>query len=69
MPRQDGTGPRGGGAGQGRGVGRGRRGGSFGAGPSGQCVCPNCGTTVPHVRGEPCMGKVCPKCGANMVRE
>ena len=69
MPRQDGTGPRGGGGGQGMGVGRGRSGDSFGAGPGGQCVCPSCGAKTPHVRGEPCMGRDCPVCGAKMVRE
>ena len=71
MPRQDGTGPRGGGQGTGRGAGggRGRMGGSWGAGPGGHCVCPSCGATVPHVRGEPCAAKDCPKCGAKMVRE
>lgn len=75
MPRQDGTGPRGGGGGQGQGGGRGmgggrgNRGGLFGAGPGGQCVCPSCGTAAPHTRGEPCAAKACPKCGAMMVRE
>ena len=73
MPRQDGTGPRGGGGGQGGGRGMGggggRMGGSYGAGLGGQCVCPSCGAKVPHVRGEPCAAKGCPQCGAKMVRE
>jgi len=73
MPRPDGTGPRGGGGGQGggqgRSTGRNRMGGSWGAGPGGDCVCPSCGATVPHVRSEPCVGKDCPQCGAKMVRE
>jgi predicted amidophosphoribosyltransferase len=61
MPRQDGTGP--------RGAGGGRSVGSYGAGPGGNCVCPNCGAKVPHMRGEPCVGKDCPQCGTKMVRE
>ncbi|HAM38294.1 MAG TPA: hypothetical protein DCP53_02675 [Elusimicrobia bacterium] len=65
MPFGDGTGPVGGGAG--RGMGRGR--GSFsGAGPSGFCVCPNCGEKVAHKRGIPCFNAKCPKCGTQMVR-
>lgn len=47
----------------------GRRGGrGFGAGPSGTCVCPKCGTRVPHTPGTPCNSMVCPKCGTRMVR-
>ena len=40
-----------------------------GLGPGGQCVCPNCGTTVPHDRAEPCNNKKCPKCGSPMTRK
>ncbi|UCE06807.1 MAG: hypothetical protein JSW07_01835 [bacterium] len=74
MPRGDGTGPAGKGAGTGRGLGRGggrgRMGGSQpGAGTGGNCVCPSCGTVVPHQRGKPCYEKNCPHCGTNMVRE
>lgn len=65
MPRGDGTGPMGGGPGTGR--GRGRMGG-FGAGPGGQCVCPQCGARVPHQRGVPCSSRKCPKCVAAMTR-
>ncbi len=76
MPRGDGTGPFGQGAGTGRGLGRGmgkgmgRMGGSRpGAGPSGSCLCPSCGTRVPHEAGVPCYNLSCPKCGAKMIRE
>ena len=51
MPGGDGTGP-----GTGRGTGMGRGGGGRGrmsgnrpgAGPSGNCLCPNCGKKMPH---------------------
>ena len=52
------------------GMGRGGgRAGGFGAGPSGECVCPKCGYKVTHQRGAPCYTLKCPKCGINMVRE
>ncbi|MBW1794562.1 MAG: PDZ domain-containing protein [Deltaproteobacteria bacterium] len=35
----------------------------------GNCVCPKCGTTVPHVRGTACYTIPCPRCGTLMVRE
>ena len=44
------------------------RGGGFGAGPSGDCVCPKCGHRMPHQRGVPCYKQKCPKCGATMTR-
>jgi hypothetical protein len=75
MPRGDGTGPAGPGGGAGRGMGRrqgqgrGRMGGPFAAGSGGNCVCPNCGHTTPHVAGQPCNQKNCPKCGARMTRQ
>jgi hypothetical protein len=74
MPFGNGTGPGGGrgfGRGKGRrqGAGRGMMGGPFAAGPSGNCVCPACGYKEPHITGQPCMGKNCPKCGTQMTRE
>jgi len=75
MPRGDGTGPGGQGRGTGRGMGRGqgqgrgRMGGPFAAGPGGNCVCQSCDHTEPHVAGQPCNQKVCPKCGTTMTRE
>jgi len=73
MPRGDGTGPSGRGPGTGRrlgrGGGRGRMGGTrAGAGPTGNCVCPSCGASVPHQVGTPCYNMSCPQCGAKMVR-
>ncbi len=65
MPRGDGTGPQGGSSQRG-----GRMGGNqAGAGAGGNCVCPSCGTKVPHQRGVPCYNTKCPKCGAGLVRE
>jgi predicted DNA-binding protein (UPF0251 family) len=75
MPRRDGTGPagagrgRGIGGGQGQGQGRGLGRGGFNAGLGGNCVCPSCGYKEPHVLGQPCNKKKCPKCGNLMTRE
>jgi hypothetical protein len=75
MPRGDGTGPKGMGPGTGRGMGRGQGGrGSMGgnragAGPGGDCVCPQCGATAPHQAGVPCFQVRCPKCGQQMMRQ
>jgi len=76
MPFGDGTGPSGQGLGRGRGMGMGRGGGRGykganrpGAGPGGFCICPSCGTKVPHQAGVPCNSVNCPKCGARMMRE
>jgi hypothetical protein len=72
MPRGNGTGPLGQGAGTGRGAGRGGRagrgGGQFAAGPGGECVCPSCGFRGPHIAGQPCNQQNCPKCGTIMTR-
>jgi len=63
------SGRRGGGRGRApQGGGRGRQGGPYAAGPGGQCVCPNCGTKVPHQAGVPCFEAKCPKCVAKMIR-
>jgi hypothetical protein len=67
MGRGSGAG-RGGGSGRGGGRGGGRMGGSRAAGPSGYCLCPNCGERKPHVTGVPCYQEKCPKCGTVMVR-
>jgi predicted Fe-Mo cluster-binding NifX family protein len=65
MPRGDGTGP----AGGGRRSGGGRMGGPMAAGPGGVCVCTSCGAEVPHVAGQPCNTRSCPKCGAQLSRK
>jgi hypothetical protein len=58
------------GQGGGRGYGGGRGGGTKpGSGPGGNCVCPSCGHTVPHIAGKRCVDQICPKCGSKMVRE
>jgi hypothetical protein len=69
MPKGEGIGPMGPGAG--RGLARGSRGrmGDLRKGPVGNCVCPSCGTTVPHQAGVPCYQMTCPKCGTKMVRK
>lgn len=49
--------------------GKGRMGGNHpGAGPSGQCVCPECGEKIPHQAGVPCYSLICPKCSSPLVR-
>jgi len=72
-PLKNGTGPAGQGPGTGRGLGRGggrgRQPGGFGLGPAGECICPKCGTKVPHERGVPCYTLKCEKCGSPMTRE
>ena len=53
------------GFGQGHGLGHGQG----GLGPSGNCICSNCGYKMPHQPGVPCSQQKCPKCGTAMVRE
>jgi predicted Fe-Mo cluster-binding NifX family protein len=65
MPRGDGTGPPGGGGRR----GGGRMGGPMAGGPGGACVCPRCGSELPHAAGQPCNTRTCPKCGAPMARK
>jgi len=48
---------------------RGRQPKRFGLGPGGFCVCPACGTKIPHQRGIPCYQQKCPKCGQRMIRQ
>ena len=74
MPRGDGTGPVGQGLGTGGGKGYGGRGGGgqrggFGAGPGGECICPNCGHIISHQQGVPCIQVQCPACGTPMTRK
>lgn len=67
---RSGGGGRGQGQGRGQGRGRGRGGGNKpGSGPSGNCVCPQCGHTTTHRVGERCMDISCPKCGIKMIRQ
>ena len=59
------------GKGIGRGVGRAQgqgAGRSLGVGGPNACKCPKCGAEVPHVRGQACINRECPKCGTMMVR-
>jgi len=41
-----------------------------GGGPGGNCICQNsnCNYREPHLRGQPCYNKICPKCGSKMMR-
>jgi len=64
MPKGDGTGPPRDPAQRG---GR-KKGNQPGAGPGGDCYCPQCNTRVTHERGTPCYDVTCPKCGAKMLR-
>jgi hypothetical protein len=66
---QGGRGQGGGGLRRGQG-GRGQGGGNKpGSGPAGNCVCPKCGHKEPHVVGQRCIDRTCPKCGTKMIRE
>jgi len=48
--------------GQGQGVGKPRQ----GQGGFGSCVCPKCGYSTAHDRGQPCNAISCPKCGVSL---
>ncbi len=63
MPGGDGTRPRC----QGKRMGQGF--GNKNAGPSGVCVCPNCGYEKSHIRGQPCNQSKCLKCKKLMLRK
>lgn len=67
MPRKDGTGPYGSGP-ISRGAGRRPRRGGTGMGPTGYCICPECGEKIGHTTGVPCTSLKCPKCGSPLVR-
>ena len=67
MPRGDGTGPASGGQGRGKGQGAGQ-GNRQGRGSGGECICNECGRTIPHKRGVPCASMHCPDCGKPMTR-
>lgn len=64
---------KGGGRGQGRGGGRnvGHRGRRHRFLDSRQenCVCPSCGSIMPHQSGVPCFQTICPSCGSAMSRQ
>ncbi len=51
------------------GGGRGRMGGPLAGGPTGFCVCPQCGHKEAHQRGTPCNQRNCANCGSVMARE
>ncbi len=36
---------------------------------AGKCICPGCGTAMPHKSGVPCRESRCPACGKRMIRE
>ncbi len=58
-----------GGHGQGQGGGGRGRGNKPNSGPGGNCICPKCGHKEPHVAGQRCLDRACPKCGTKMTRE
>jgi hypothetical protein len=59
------------GTGRGGSQGGGGRGGGNnpGSGPGGYCICPSCGQKEPHLAGQRCIDRNCPKCGTKMIKE
>lgn len=66
MLKGNGLGSKGAGVGRGA-MGQGKMSGR-GLGPSGECICPNCGTKIAHKPGVPCAQEKCPQCGSAMIR-
>ena len=52
-----------------RGEGKGVDGPEQGDGGATKCVCPKCGNSINHEKGEPCSDVKCPKCGTMMGGE
>lgn len=58
------------GFGKGGGKGKNKRMGQMGHGaPPQHCICPACGETLLHERGQPCFKRLCPQCGSAMTRQ
>jgi len=36
---------------------------------NGFCICIQCNTRIPHIKGKPCREIDCPECGKKMLRE
>lgn len=49
-----------------KGQGQGKNGPKQGEGGPAQCVCPECGATLPHTVDTPCISVECPECGVAM---
>ena len=58
---------RGFGRGDSKGMGQGG-GNKPGSGPSGKCICPQCGFSTKHKIGQRCMDMTCPKCGTALIK-
>ena len=53
----------------GGGQGKNRSNYGSGLGNGGACICPQCGTQIPHRQGQPCYQTTCPQCGSTMSRD